>query len=245
MTTFRTTTCKHTEIENPAAYDAAVAFAIKRNASKTRRTKWLAVEGNSRLYDWLNQTGEFKETVKCSAHTYEEHLEVNAYRSDFPPEYVYCDCCQTVHHPLIKGMFSGDFGKFMFQMKEALDEWGSLTEKQTEIVRNALARAEKWEAERQAKYAAQREEELSASGHVGEVGKRQEFTLTVQRVMAYDSDYGTTYINVCKDAEGHVVVYKGSNGWDKGETLTVKATVKEHSEYNGVKQTIIQRPKVL
>ena len=242
--TFRPTT-DHNEIENPAAYQAAIAANNKRNAAKTRRAKWLAVEGNSRLYDWLNQTGEFKETVKCSEHTYEEHLDQNAYNPDFPPEYVYCDYCQTVYHPLVKGMFSGDFGKFLRQMQEALLEWGGLTDKQTEIVRNALVRAEKWEAEKQAKYAAKREEELAASAWVGEVGNRQDFTLTVERTVSYDNDYGTTYINVCKTAEGAVVVYKGSAGWNKSETLKVKATVKEHSEYNGVKQTIIQRPKVL
>ncbi len=108
-------------------------------------------------------------------------------------------------------------------MQEALLEWGGLTDKQTDLVRNALARAEKWEAERQARYAAQKAEDLKG-GYVGEVRVRMDFTLTVQHVHSYDTDFGTTYINVCKDAAGNTVVYKGSNGWMKGETLTVKAT---------------------
>jgi hypothetical protein len=29
------------------------------------------------------------------------------------------------------------------------------------------------------------------------------------------------------------------------DTVTVKATVKEHKEYQGVNQTVIQRPKII
>ena len=230
-------------IENPAAYEAAIAANIKRNAAKTRRAKWFTVEGNERLYDWLNEVGEFGSTVRCSAHTHEEHMVEDAYDPS-GKIYMYCDCCQTVHHPLVKGMFSGDFGKVLLEMKNALDEWGGLTDKQTELVRNALTRAEKWEAERQAKYAAQRAADAQTQ-HVGEVGKRQEFEVTVERVHSYETDYGTTYINVCRDANNNVVVYKGSNRWNKGETLKVEATVKAHEMYEGVPQTMIQRPTVL
>lgn len=62
------------QIENPAAYAAAIEARIKRNAAKTRSKKWLAVEGNSRLYDWLMQTGEFAEETKCNLRTHEEHM---------------------------------------------------------------------------------------------------------------------------------------------------------------------------
>jgi hypothetical protein len=31
----------------------------------------------------------------------------------------------------------------------------------------------------------------------------------------------------------------------KGDTLTISATIKEHGVRDGVKQTVIQRPKVL
>ena len=31
----------------------------------------------------------------------------------------------------------------------------------------------------------------------------------------------------------------------KGETATIKATIKDHGVRNGVKQTLIQRPKVV
>jgi len=40
---------------------------------------------------------------------------------------------------------------------------------------------------------------------------------------------------------------KDSEEWtdaEVGDTIEMKATVKEHSEYNGTKQTVITRPKI-
>jgi hypothetical protein len=231
-------------VENESAYIAGAQAAIKRNASRGRSKKWLAIEGNQRLHDWLFQIGEFRETVKCNARSYEDHM-FTEYGDEAQPYYHYCDDCRTMAHPLTYGMFSGNFGKVLLDMQKSLEEWGGLTEKQTEMVANALTRAEKWESERQAKFAAKHQEDLDHSAYVGVIGERRDWILTVERTTSYDNDFGTTYINVCKDEEGHTVVYKGSHEWKKGETLKVKATIKEHSEYNGVKQTLINRPKYL
>jgi hypothetical protein len=58
-----------------------------------------------------------------------------------------------------------------------------------------------------------------------------------------------------EDADKNVVIYKGTSdavGWSlegqprgKGDSLTITATVKEHGVREGVKQTIIQRPKAV
>ena len=45
--------------------------------------------------------------------------------------------------------------------------------------------------------------------------------------------------------DGNVVVYFGNNIANEGDEITFKATVKEHGEYKDVKQTIVQRVKVL
>ena len=86
--------------------------------------------------------------------------------------------------------------------------------------------------------------EAEASDWVGVVGDRIEFDLTVQHVATFDGHYGTVYFNICKDADDNVVVYKGSNGWEKSTNVKCVAKIKEHSEREGVKQTIIQRPTV-
>ena len=209
------------DIDHPAAYEAAIRARIKANASKTRRKNWFAAHPDAqRLWDWLYGHGDFEDK-------YNEWGDL------------------VKSNPLRNGIFSGDFGKVLLEMREALEEWGGLTDKQTDLVRRALVRAE----ERVAKAAQRREERIAAdragSRHVGAVGERREFTLTVGKVFSFEGTYGITYINICKDADGNVIVYKGSNGFEEGETLTVKATVKAHDERDGVAQTLIARPKVI
>jgi hypothetical protein len=68
--------------------------------------------------------------------------------------------------------------------------------------------------------------------------------LTLNHIHQFDGVYGTTYIHILTEGEGNAVVYKGSKKLtgEKGETITFKATIKEHGERDGVKQTILSRP---
>ena len=84
----------------------------------------------------------------------------------------------------------------------------------------------------------------AASGYVGEVGQRIDIEATVTFVMGFDGFYGTTYINTLVDRDGNVFVYKGKHLASKGDQVTLKATVKDHSVYKGTKQTVINRPKI-
>ena len=129
---------------------------------------------------------------------------------------------------------------FLGDLNTSVNKYGSLTENQTNAVRKIIAdnvkRAEALEIKKAA--------EAEASDWVGVVGDRIEFDLTVQHVATFDGHYGTVYFNICKDADDNVVVYKGSNGWEKSTNVKCVAKIKEHSEREGVKQTIIQRPTV-
>ena len=78
---------------------------------------------------------------------------------------------------------------------------------------------------------------------VGTVGERESFKLTVKHVVSLDGgNWGTSYINICRDADDNVVIYKGSNSWGKDNAVECMAKVKDHGVREGVKQTIIQRP---
>ena len=123
---------------------------------------------------------------------------------------------------------------FWGDMANAMGEWGALTEGQTKAVRNSIEKA----AQRRAEWA----KRDAGSQHLGTVGERQSFTFNVTIVSSWDSMYGTTYLHVCRDADGNIIIYKGSNCWNAGDKITCMAKVKEHSEREGVKQTIIQRP---
>lgn len=102
-----------------------------------------------------------------------------------------------------------------------------------------------------------RAHDAATSQHVGQLGKMDDLDdLTIQFVKGFEGFYGTVWIHIMKDRSGNVVVYKGSkrlrsgpnNYLDrdlvKGDTLSLRCKIKEHGERDGVKQTVVQRPKV-
>lgn len=123
---------------------------------------------------------------------------------------------------------------FLISMIERLGYWGTLSEKQTEAAESCFAVIDRNEAAR------------LNSKHIGNIGDKVTLTITVDRIVVIEGHYGTNYITIGRDEHGNVVTYKGcTNIGDKGDTTTLKASVKDHTIYNEVKQTIIQRPKVV
>ena len=90
---------------------------------------------------------------------------------------------------------------------------------------------------------AERTRQVAAtSRHFGTVGERAVFTLTVEKVITLDGQFGTTYLHKFTDPQGNVAVwFSSSEKLDEGETVTVKATVKRHDQREGVAQTILTR----
>lgn len=95
-----------------------------------------------------------------------------------------------------------------------------------------------------------------ASNHIGTIKKREEFVVTVKKVILKEGMYGTTHIhimegNVAAAAAGDMLVNdmtwfaSKDAGMDEGDTYRVKATVKDHGEYNGRPQTVVNRVAVL
>ncbi len=79
--------------------------------------------------------------------------------------------------------------------------------------------------------------------HVGTVGKREVWNLTVIRTHTFDTMYGSKTIVSMQDADGNVVVWKaaGVPSLKAGDKVCGKGTVKEHSEYRGTPQTVLSR----
>ena len=153
---------------------------------------------------------------------------------DFLFQYGEFDYTNT-HHPVVKAAL----GDFYEAMRDNVLEWGGLTDAQTRAVIGMITRAEA----RVAGFAAKRAEEAAGSNWIGTVGERRDFTVTIRHIVTMEGVYGTSYLHILNDAQGNVVIYKGTKCLgDRGETLTVKATIKEHGEREGVKQTKIARP---
>lgn len=203
----------HVNPDNEHRYVAAAVGNIASKWAKGNRTRWFAAHADAqRLSDWLSSDGEFS----C---TWDE-------RGNARP------------HPLAI-RWGGGFTDLLRKLAVDLHECGGLSDKQTQIVRNALVRQEQFATERKAKYAAQD----AGSQHIGTVGNRTVFTVTINWVKYFEGAFGATYIHGLKDASGNVVIYKGSKCLgERGASVTVKATIKEHDERDGVKQTVITRP---
>jgi hypothetical protein len=101
------------------------------------------------------------------------------------------------------------------------------------------------------------------SQHVGNIGDRVEMTLTLDHTATWEqpsyAGYGTDtmHIHAFKDADGNTFIWKTSKGVyvalgndqykvaDKGDAVTLKGTIKDHSEYDGEKQTVLTRCKIM
>lgn len=95
--------------------------------------------------------------------------------------------------------------------------------------------------------------EATPGVYVGEVKKRQDFRVTVMEGFSFSrasfSGYGSEVVYVSKlvEKETGALITVMTTAWDvidrDGQELTIKATVKEHSEYKGEAQTVVQRVK--
>lgn len=95
----------------------------------------------------------------------------------------------------------------------------------------------------------------AASQHVGTVGERSFFTLTLVSVKTIESSFGTSYLHSFVDADGNRVKWfssakslampdGSSAALVEGQTITLKATVKKHDEYRGIRETVLTRGEV-
>lgn len=128
-------------------------------------------------------------------------------------------------------------------------QWDLDAPKRAEAERAAAERAEaeRLEAERVAQDIAERK---AISQHVGEIGKRLDLELTVRGVASFQrpvfgsfNRFETRYVVRMRDAAGNVFVWFADAPQEVGATLRVRGTVKAHNEYEGEKQTVLQRVK--
>lgn len=101
------------------------------------------------------------------------------------------------------------------------------------------------EAEKKAAEAAE-----SNSKHVGEIGERVTFTVNATKIVtSWETDYGTMWLVKFVSEEGNVFMWKASTlnalPDDFSEIKKVTGTVKNHDEFRGVKQTFVNRCKVV
>ena len=128
--------------------------------------------------------------------------------------------------------------------------------KQLEAERERIRKKEEEEEARKEKE--RREAELAKkriSQYVGEVGKRIETRVTYEYCAEYETKFGWVSIYGFKDENGNKLIWRTTSFPEaknkdgevitihKGDTVTIRGTVKEHSEYRDEKQTSLTRCK--
>lgn len=87
----------------------------------------------------------------------------------------------------------------------------------------------------------------AAKGYVADVKVRiRDLAVTVDFVTGWESDFGWTSLISFRTEDNHVLTWKtGSATAEVGEKYLLTGTVKEHLEYRGVNQTVVQRCKLV
>lgn len=83
------------------------------------------------------------------------------------------------------------------------------------------------------------------SKHVGNI--KDKITVDVkssQLITSWDTQFGWSGMYKFTDNDGNVFIWITSCGVETNKTMKLTGTVKEHSEFNGVKQTVLTRCKV-
>ena len=170
----------------------------------------------------------------------------------------------------VKDEFSSNIHAVMFEQQTESNPELKLREdiniKYLGLACYAFVGAKRWNDRRLEKLA---KEQMYKNGikdeWFGEVGAKFEKELMFEKIFAYENNYGyyggITYILIFRDEEGRVYKWSSSKGtyqaWCKdngregyceyeiGKKYLLKGSIKAHDEYNGVKQTVITRCKVL
>lgn len=130
---------------------------------------------------------------------------------------------------------------FVVTMLSSLEQYGSLTEKQVSALEKVL------------KDEALKDETRGSSSYVGEVKERLDIfvKVTARRTKEVQSFGYSSYPDILKiitmeDSEGNVFLSMSTSfNAHEGDELHIKGTVKDHKVFDGVKQTQLQRIKVL
>ena len=93
---------------------------------------------------------------------------------------------------------------------------------------------------------AKQEKEIKSSQYVGEVGDKIELNCSsFACISSWPTQYGMTFLyKFTDDCDNTYVWYASKSVEDEDRVVSIKGTVKDHSEFNGVKQTVLTRCKV-
>ena len=134
------------------------------------------------------------------------------------------------HAELISEITPYSDNKFVKSIIDQVANGWELSEVQVSAVRESIQK--------------QQDREKNPSEYVGTVGERIQVDGKVTFSWVGQSQFGMFFITEITDSDGNVFTYKGSRDFgDKEAVVSVKAKIKEHEIYKGVKRTVISNPR--
>lgn len=197
-------------------------YAEKLEQKRAAKAKMQAPERNIALFGKLGLADDGSAYV-VMGNTYERKNELKNAGAHYHPALGWY-FSEQVENFDVRRFESQDFG-----IKDEYGRWNILGGKSSVIA------------------AAQEEYERGKihSEFVGEIGEKVSIEVTVERVAGYETQWGWTSVFTMVDADGNFFVWKTSSGdMDEGSHVQVSGKIKEHSEYRGIKQTVLTRCKV-
>lgn len=163
----------------------------------------------------------------------------------------------------VKEFFSKDYDGNVGRYHVVLNWYAHFNDRYT-VKSIDLRDPEEFEAELREERRLRELRDFSGSEYVSQPKKRLDLELTLVNDYVFSGvaynyyDDGTRHIYTFRDEDGNCLVWKTSKAiecfdeergqWayaEVGDTVSMRATVKGHSEYRDTKQTVITRPKVL
>lgn len=217
-----------TNVENRLAPVIGTGERVRRNhyVAKHHRAAWVGkFPDATTISDWLYREGEF---VGHWETAYGQPIDDSQIGSDGIPN---DSDAKWVDHPMTNRMMDIPVVKSLF---DNIEQYGGLTDNQTFLARQLMTKMSS-DATKLS---------VSASQWVGKIKERRKWSLTIDKIMAYEGNYGMSYLNMMHDDEDNIVIGKGTKRFGtEGTTITVVATIVGHTTRDGNKQTIINRPK--
>lgn len=89
-------------------------------------------------------------------------------------------------------------------------------------------------------------ENAPATEWFGNLKDKVDLSVTLKTVRGFDGTYGWTNIFTFEDNQGHQFIWKTGSYVEvqEGDEVTLRGTIKAHSEYKGIKQTELTRCKI-
>jgi hypothetical protein len=146
---------------------------------------------------------------------------------------------------LADGAVNAEKGDYLHNLR-AIARSGIVSQRSAGIAASAVTAYQRYIGRERAR--AERASRPVMDVHVGTVGKRETWTVTLEFVTGYETAYGYTTVCKFRTVAGALIIWKASSTTiersDVGKRYQLTGSVKAHDDYKGAKQTLVLRCKL-